>query len=81
MRQQMTLVKRKGTMMANMVDRVADALGNHLHGDDQALHDAARAAIKAMREPTSKMIRIADEYDDSRCIQGYQALIDAALSS
>jgi hypothetical protein len=60
--------------MSEMIERVAMAIAQC---DD--LHDCARAAIAAMREPTAAMCEAADvvECNQPECI--WQAMIDAAL--
>ena len=79
-------------LVSEMIDRVADALAEAIDQDSIDYRAMARAAIKAMREPTDEM-RAAVENDDS--IQGglddcnqhdipdeaWRLMIDAALKA
>lgn len=76
--------------MSDMIERVAAALeilpirDNENRGgelDRLRLREAARAAIKAMREPTEAMIDVGGAFCDSNAAwRAWQATIDAALS-
>ena len=72
-----------------MIERVARALARYLDGEDDGWEyytNEARAAIKAMREPTEAMInglRIAQECGDSTAALWaplvWRSMIDTAL--
>lgn len=75
--------------MAEMIERVAKALEDHVWYDDEGSEtmvlrslkhhaaEAARAAIAAMREPTPAMMKAALGRTVNR---GWEAAIDAALA-
>lgn len=76
--------------MTEMIERVARAIANDPTGDQWKLwQTAARDAIKAMREPTDRMIessytatQLDDQWhieDDQHFAKAFNAAIDAAL--
>ncbi len=80
--------------MSDMVERVAIAINESVFGKamdaDERSRKMARAAIKAMREPTDRMVAEgeetifedrphAEEWQIGATREGYQAMIDAAL--
>jgi hypothetical protein len=67
--------------MSEMVERVAKAIRAQANGFAVGWEreiDAARAAIAAMREPTSEMEDAADDVSGTSQL-AYRAMIDAAL--
>ena len=70
--------------MSDMIKRVAQAIkadaakGRFPIGDSMA-ESMARAAIKAMREPTDEMVNAMEEGLITERIAEYKAMIDAAL--
>ena len=73
-------------MSGEMIERVARAIASSRHLSEELWPDwapEARAAIKAMREPTKKMQMAFYEIDapgaPAGCVDGWQAMIDAAL--
>ena len=73
--------------MSEMVERVAKAIQDELGVDwpyagHEFLLDAARAAIRAMREPTPAMVNAANEAyaNDPAAVNGYGYMVEAALA-
>lgn len=74
-------------MAESMIERVARAIQDKLPGwlaEDGTVEDVdlARAAIKAMREPTDAMVdAMQDDIDwDGDAVRAYKCAIDAALN-
>lgn len=84
-------------MENEMILRMARAIGSELEKDDMPeggwgalMRDAARATLKAMRDPTEAMIRAGEntpltslgngQYADPRPEAVYRAMIDTALN-
>ena len=67
--------------MTSMIERVAKAIVYDVEDllTDQAAHEMARAAIKAMREPSDKMIAAYYKCPRDSGNMMWQAMIDAAL--
>lgn len=70
--------------MSEMVERVANAIFNAMDATDglygTAAEKYARAAIEAMREPTTPMIDASVAIDRYACpSEEWRAMIDAAL--
>lgn len=60
--------------------RLAMALGKDWRFKNSSFEALARAALKAMREPTEGMIRSALGYENRQLVQGvYRAMVDEAL--
>lgn len=78
-------------MTDNLLERVALAIEAaeltwkaNTGGDSASCVDCpndvkARAAIEAMREPSAKMVEVAENFDGDRAQRGYREMIDAAL--
>ena len=69
--------------MTDMIERVAQALRN-AESYDASFADLARAAIEAMREPTSNQLdagyaAISERQCDDDLAFGWRAMIDEAL--
>ena len=69
--------------MTNMIERVVQALRN-AESYDASFVDMARAAIEAMREPTSNQLdagyaAISERQCDDDLAFGWRAMIDEAL--
>lgn len=64
--------------MSKMIEKVSKAIENEFDKYDELIPNItlARAAILAMREPTEEMLEILRKQGG---IDGYQAMIDAAL--
>lgn len=62
-----------------LIRRVADAIEAQMASDDNAPDDLARAAIAAMREPTSAMVGAANRNNHPRDIDTWRTMIDEAL--
>lgn len=68
--------------MSEMVERVEEAIRRRMARDGgYELSDLARAAIEAMREPTTDMENAGAEADDYGldAVQSWSVMIDAAL--
>lgn len=73
--------------MNEMIERVGKAMADAValnYDNNQAIFDLyAKAAIKAMREPTEEMINAADNSDSLECGSSaygcWQAMIDKVL--
>lgn len=66
-------------MSSEMVKRVADAIEWQMSLDDNNSDDLARAAIKAMREPTCEMVAAANRNNHPRDVDTWRTMIDATL--
>lgn len=63
-------------MSGEMIERVAKAICGP---DDPCRLDLARAAIEAMREPTSDMVAAANRNNHPRDEETWRTMVDAAL--
>jgi len=69
--------------MREMVERVTDALAEAIDQDSIDYRAMARAAIKAMREPTNDMLTAEEVHPSCHTcgghLEGWHNMIDAAL--